>query len=56
MALESRVKAINKDVLKFSKVIDFEILCSAICFSYIYLIINKKDHLSIKKVVKNIRN
>ena len=45
--------AITDDVLKFRKVMEFQSLC--ICYSYNYLIIAEK-RLSIKKVVKNLRN
>ena len=34
--------AINNDVLKFRKVIEFECSCTVICISYIYLIIHGK--------------
>ena len=47
--------AITSDTLKFRKVIDFKSSYIVICFSYIYLIIDEKDHLSIKKVVKILR-
>ena len=43
---------INNKVLKFRKIIEFESLCIVICFSYIYLIIAGKDHLSIKDKMK----
>ena len=43
MTLVSGVGAITNDVLKFRKVIKFERLCIAICFSYIYLIIDGKN-------------
>ena len=35
------VRAIANDVLKFRKVIEFESLCIVICFSYIYLMIDR---------------
>ena len=46
--------AITNDDLKFRKNIEFESLCIVICFSYIYLIIMEKVHLSIKQVLKNL--
>ena len=33
---------ITNDVLKFSKVIEFESSCVVICFSYIYLIVDRR--------------
>ena len=53
------------DIIKFdhvnegklmSQFIKFESLCILVCFTYIDLIINRKDHLLTKKVVKNLRN
>ena len=43
---------INNEVLKFRKIIEFESSCIVICFSYIYLIIAGKEHLSIKDKMK----
>ena len=43
--------AITNKVLKFGKVTEFESSCIVVCFSCIYLIIDGKDHLSIKKEV-----
>ena len=45
---------ITNDTLKFSKVVEFESSCIEICFSYIYLIIDEKDNLSIKESTKKI--
>ena len=44
--------AITNDVLKFRKVIEFEISCIEISFSYIYLIIDRK-RLSINKIISH---
>ena len=44
--------AIANDVLKFRKVIEFESSCIEICFSYIYLIIDRK-RLSINKIISH---
>ena len=53
------------DIIKFDHVNEgklmsqftkFESLCILVCFTYIDLIINRKDHLLTKKVVKNLRN
>ena len=47
-------RAITNDVLRFRKTVKFQSSCIAIFFYYIYLTIDGKDHLSIKKVVKNL--
>ena len=48
--------AITNEVLKFRKVVEFESVSIVICFSYIYQIIDEKDHLSIEKVIKNLQS
>ena len=53
---ERGMGAITNDVLKVRKAIKFESSCIAICFSYVYLIIDGKIYFSIKKVVKNLSN
>ena len=54
---DRRGGVITNDVLKFRKAIEFASSCIIVtCFSYIYQIIHGKDHLSIKKVLKNLRN
>ena len=52
MTLAGGAAITNDDDLKFRKVIEFKSSFIVICFSHIYLIIDGKDHLSIKKVVK----
>ena len=47
--------AITNNILKFKKVIEFESSCIAISLSYIYLMVDRKDHLSTNKEVKDLR-
>ena len=47
--------AITNDTLKFRKVIEFERSCIAICFSYIYLIIDGKVNFSFKKADQKLK-
>ena len=44
----------TKDIFKFKKLIEFQSSYIVIFFSYIYLIIDGKNPLSIKNVVKDL--
>ena len=46
--------AVTNDILKFKKLIEFQSSHIVIFFSYIYLIIDGKNPLSIKNVVKDL--